>query len=90
MQAAKQHLEDKGYKDLYIPQARPLSAGETLGCTAPTLPQHVDTIVFVADGRFHLEALLIANPSLPAFRCCHASVITSAHRVYRSARWPDD
>lgn len=70
MQAAKQLLEDKGYTNLNIPQARPLSAGETLGCTAPTLPPHVQTIVFVADGRFHLEALLIANPSLPAFRCC--------------------
>ena len=30
----------------------------------------VEKIVFVADGRFHLEALMIANPSLPAYRCC--------------------
>ena len=27
-----------------------------------------DAIVFVADGRFHLEALMIANPDIPAFR----------------------
>lgn len=26
-------------------------------------------IVFVADGRFHLEAIMIANPSIPAYRC---------------------
>jgi 2-(3-amino-3-carboxypropyl)histidine synthase len=39
-----------------VPQARPLSAGEVLGCTAPTLDAaRFDTLVFVADGRFHLE-----------------------------------
>ena len=38
-----------------IPQAKPLSAGETLGCTAPVI-QGADCLVFVADGRFHLEA----------------------------------
>lgn len=70
LQAAKEQLEEKGYKHLHIPQERPLSAGETLGCTAPALPPEVEKIVFVADGRFHLEALMIANPSLPAYRCC--------------------
>ena len=25
--------------------------------------------MFVADGRFHLEAIMIANPDIPAFRC---------------------
>lgn len=39
-----------------VPQARPLSAGEVLGCTAPKLDAaQFDTLVFVADGRFHLE-----------------------------------
>lgn len=38
-----------------IPQAKPLSAGETLGCTAPVI-HAADCLVFVADGRFHLEA----------------------------------
>jgi hypothetical protein len=74
MQAAKQELGDKGYQHVYIPQARPLSAGEVLGCTAPTLPSQVESILFVADGRFHLEALLIANPSLPAFRSQSSSM----------------
>ena len=43
-------------------------AGEVLGCTAPVLKQEVDAIVFVADGRFHLEAIMIANPTTPAYR----------------------
>lgn len=44
------------------------SAGEVLGCTAPVLKGEADVIVFVADGRFHLEAIMIANPSIPAYR----------------------
>ena len=51
-----------------VPQSRPLSAGEVLGCTAPTLPPSVNALIFVADGRFHLEALMMANPTTPAFR----------------------
>lgn len=51
-----------------LPQSRPLSSGEILGCTAPKLNEEVNTIVFVCDGRFHLEALMIANPSIPAYR----------------------
>lgn len=27
-----------------------------------------EAIIFVADGRFHLEAIMIANPSIPAYR----------------------
>ena len=44
------------------------SAGEVLGCTAPALVGEAEAIVFVADGRFHLEAIMIANPDTPAFR----------------------
>ena len=105
-----------------VPQSRPLSPGEVLGCTAPRLdeeseseeseeeeeggeaekgeegegrggrspdpdpddngnkkkvasspsppspPLSIDAILFVADGRFHMEALMIANPRVPAFR----------------------
>ena len=50
-----------------IPQAKPLSGGETLGCTAPSL-KDVDILVFVADGRFHLEAAMIRNPAVKAYR----------------------
>mmetsp|Transcript_17590 Transcript_17590/g.29785 ORF Transcript_17590/g.29785 Transcript_17590/m.29785 type:complete len:591 (+) Transcript_17590:2-1774(+) len=93
-----------------VPQAKPLSPGETLGCTAPSglaqldfqnallSPRErrerkkqaaaaaatgaVDTIpsgsadsiprervmLFLADGRFHLEAAMISNPTLRALR----------------------
>eukprot|EP00959_Pyramimonas_sp_CCMP1952_P458324 9476444-Pyramimonas_sp.AAC.1 len=62
------------YPSLVVPQAKPLSPGEVLGCTAPVLGKDgckgadVEVIVFVADGRFHLEAIMIANPSIPAYR----------------------
>jgi 2-(3-amino-3-carboxypropyl)histidine synthase len=69
-----------------IPQAKPLSPGEVLGCTAPAnlgglenvncgdeqcessnvSSEHV--MLFIADGRFHLEAAMIANPTLRALR----------------------
>ena len=52
---------------VFVGQARPLSQGETLGCTAPILPP-CEALIFVADGRFHLEAAMIQNPSVPAYR----------------------
>jgi len=72
-----------------IPQAKPLSPGEVLGCTAPSglcgCSSEADTeggeddgaekkikgetvMLFLADGRFHLEAAMISNPSLRALR----------------------
>lgn len=68
MQAAKLRLVAAGFTNLVIPQERPLSGGETLGCTAPSLKADCDAIAFVADGRFHLEAMMIANPTVPAYR----------------------
>eukprot|EP00842_Homolaphlyctis_polyrhiza_P001520 jgi/Hompol1/2369/HPOL_005970-RA len=53
--------------ELFVPQARPLSPGELLGCTAPKLVGQ-DMIIYLGDGRFHLESVMIANPTLPAFR----------------------
>ena len=52
---------------IQMPQAKPLSVGETLGCTS-SLIKDSDTIVFVADGRFHLEAAMIRNPHLKSLR----------------------
>lgn len=49
-----------------VPQCKPLSPGEILGCTAPKLS--ADVIVYLGDGRFHLEAIMIANPSIPAYK----------------------
>eukprot|EP01018_Ginkgo_biloba_P017699 Gb_23501 [translate_table: standard] len=66
--AAKAALADQ-HPNIVVPQAKPLSPGEVLGCTAPSLPREtVDSVVFVADGRFHLEAFMIANPQVDAFR----------------------
>lgn len=53
-----------------IPQSKPLSKGEVLGCTSPNfstgdLP---DALIYLGDGRFHLESAMIANPRIPAFR----------------------
>jgi 2-(3-amino-3-carboxypropyl)histidine synthase len=36
---------------IFIPQANPLTGGELLGCTAPTLPTDTAAIIYVADGR---------------------------------------
>jgi 2-(3-amino-3-carboxypropyl)histidine synthase len=57
-----------------VPQAKPLSPGEVLGCTAPRglydegLGEGEQCMLFIADGRFHLEAAMIANPRLKAYR----------------------
>ncbi len=50
-----------------LPQCRPLSAGEVLGCTSPHL-EGFDACVFVADGRFHPESVMIQNPQVPLYR----------------------
>ncbi|BDA49582.1 2-(3-amino-3-carboxypropyl)histidine synthase subunit 1 [Coccomyxa sp. Obi] len=67
IQVAREQLAPH-FPSLAIPQSRPLSPGEVLGCTAPVLKEDADAIVFVADGRFHLEAIMIANPAIPAYR----------------------
>lgn len=73
IRVAKFELEKHGFRVL-VPQSKPLSAGEVLGCTAPKVSQKVfdgegeTVLVFVADGRFHLEAFMIANPGIKAFR----------------------
>ena len=67
MHAAKVALSEH-YAEVALPQCRPLSAGEVLGCTSPNLAGHYDLCVFVADGRFHPEAIMIANPTVPLYR----------------------
>ncbi|PGH12804.1 diphthamide biosynthesis protein 1 [Helicocarpus griseus UAMH5409] len=64
----KAPLERAGYTIL-IPQITPLSKGEILGCTSPKLPvDEADLLLYLGDGRFHLESAMIHNPSLPAYR----------------------
>ena len=49
---------------LYIipPQIKPLSRGEVLGCTSERLDKdQIDAMVFIGDGRFHLESAMILS-----------------------------
>jgi 2-(3-amino-3-carboxypropyl)histidine synthase len=80
LHAVKAALEAE-YPSLSVPQAKPLSPGEVLGCTSPKLPEgSCDAFVFVADGRFHLESMMIHNPTLPAYRYDpYGKVMTREH-----------
>ncbi|CAL8113838.1 unnamed protein product [Orchesella dallaii] len=62
----KEKLEEKHNVAITIPRSKPLSSGEILGCTAPTVQDQL--IIYVGDGRFHLEAMMMANPNTPAYR----------------------
>lgn len=66
LQAVANKLKEEGYV-VTIPQFRPLSPGEILGCTAPVF-KDIDAVIYLGDGRFHLEAAMIANPTLQAYR----------------------
>jgi len=66
MQEARNALAET-HPNIVVPQCKPLSPGEVLGCTAPVLPRDpgggdFDALLFVADGRFHLE--VAAAPSV--------------------------
>jgi 2-(3-amino-3-carboxypropyl)histidine synthase len=65
--SVRKSLDSANYKDIVIPQARPLSAGETLGCTSPCISKEC-ILIFVADGRFHLESAMIKNPTVEVYR----------------------
>ncbi|KAH8152873.1 uncharacterized protein LAJ45_03099 [Morchella importuna] len=66
--AARQPLEAAGYT-LTVPQIMPLSKGEILGCTSPQInTKEVDALIYVGDGRFHLESAMIQNPTLSSHR----------------------
>nr|NVI70972.1 putative diphthamide biosynthesis protein 1 [Cucujiformia]NVI71014.1 putative diphthamide biosynthesis protein 1 [Cucujiformia] len=66
LQAVGNELKEFGYK-VSLPQSKPLSSGEILGCTAPVL-RCTDAVIYLGDGRFHLEAVMIANPKIEAYR----------------------
>ncbi|KEG13809.1 putative diphthamide synthesis protein [Trypanosoma grayi] len=69
MRAAMLLLKDHFQNPVVIPQNRPLSSGEILGCTSPVVdPTTVDVVLYVGDGRFHLESFLIAHPTLDALQ----------------------
>jgi 2-(3-amino-3-carboxypropyl)histidine synthase len=66
LHAAKEELV-KTHSKVTAPQARPLSQGEILGCTSPKVPP-VGKLLYVGDGRFHLESIMISNPELEAYQ----------------------
>lgn len=65
LQAIVAQLKGEGYL-ASTPKTSPLSPGEILGCTSPTID--ADAIIYLGDGRFHLESAMIANPSLKAYK----------------------
>lgn len=52
-----------------VPQVRPLSPGEVLGCTSPVI-RGAKSVVYIGDGRFHLESAMIRNPQLDFYKYC--------------------
>ncbi|XP_053562194.1 2-(3-amino-3-carboxypropyl)histidine synthase subunit 1 [Bombina bombina] len=66
LQAAAQALRSE--YQVTVPQCKPLSPGEILGCTSPRLDKSVNAVVYLGDGRFHLESVMIHNPETKAFR----------------------
>jgi len=69
MRSAIALLEDYFVHPIVVPQCRPLSAGELLGCTSPVVdPKSADVVIYIGDGRFHLESFMIANPTIAALQ----------------------
>lgn len=62
------YTELKDEYQVIIPQVKPLSPGEILGCTSARLAADVNALVYLGDGRFHLESIMIANPHVKAYR----------------------
>lgn len=62
----KEHLVAKGFK-VMVKAVSPLEPGEVLGCTAPCL-DGVDSALIICDGRFHVEAVGLANPGVTLYR----------------------
>ncbi|MFH4977528.1 hypothetical protein AB6A40_004237 [Gnathostoma spinigerum] len=67
LQQLKNQLVSDGY-DIITPQCKPLSPGEVLGCTSPRLSSDVTEMIYVGDGRFHLESAMIHNPSVNTYQ----------------------
>lgn len=65
---AYSELKGRGFSNVFVPQSKPLSSGEILGCTAPRLSPHTSCIIYIGDGRFHLESIMLSNPQCSAFR----------------------
>lgn len=67
LHAAAKELRATGY-DVLVPQSKPLSPGEILGCTSPKFDDPSTVLIYLGDGRFHLESAMIANPMIKAYK----------------------
>jgi len=58
--------KQRGFTKVELPQVKPRSKGEVLGCTSPDLgyANAGDAVIFIGDGRFHIESAMIRNPHL--------------------------
>jgi 2-(3-amino-3-carboxypropyl)histidine synthase len=68
---SKKALQEKGFEKIVIPQEKPRSSGEVLGCTSPRFEsskEHRNIVIFLCDGRFHMEATMIANPTFEFYQ----------------------
>jgi 2-(3-amino-3-carboxypropyl)histidine synthase len=69
LRVAAEQLRDHFALPITVPQNRPLSGGELLGCTSPELGAGAhDVALYLGDGRFHLESFMIANPDIAAYK----------------------
>eukprot|EP00771_Trimastix_marina_P002964 gnl/Trimastix_PCT/4140.p1 GENE.gnl/Trimastix_PCT/4140~~gnl/Trimastix_PCT/4140.p1 ORF type:complete len:401 (+),score=45.76 gnl/Trimastix_PCT/4140:52-1254(+) len=83
---AQTHLGAPLFETVF-PAVPPLPPGEALGCTVPACDDR-EVIVFVADGAFHVEAVLFAYPRTPVYRF-DASRPTELHREIMDYRAVD-
>lgn len=62
--------KQRGFKNVILPQCKPRSKGEVLGCTSPELGETSagDLVIFIGDGRFHIESTMIRNPHLKFYQ----------------------
>jgi 2-(3-amino-3-carboxypropyl)histidine synthase len=81
---AKTKLNEQGYSYIDIPQSKPRSKGEVLGCTSPNLClneyKENPIVIFVCDGRFHMESAMISNPTLTFYQYNPYTKILSLER----------
>lgn len=63
--------KQRGFNKVFLPQCKPRSKGEVLGCTSPNLADEAkpgDVVIFIGDGRFHIESTMIRNSHLKFFQ----------------------
>lgn len=62
--------KQRGFNNVLLPQCKPRSKGEVLGCTSPDIGHTSpgDIVIFIGDGRFHIESTMIRNPHLKFYQ----------------------